>query len=386
MTAGRVVFVVSRWRAPTETFVWREVEAAMRAGHEVVVLSLKVPAEVHHSDPPVVHLAPLHAAMRATAASIRRPRVSCGVIASVVRSAHPRNLAAHLYAAAVGLAAGPMIGTASVFHAHFAWVAATAALAAARSTGSPFSVMTHAFDIFDDRRVDRLTATKLRAASLVGVESDRIAAHVRARFGCEPVVVRMGVPPDYLVPAAPNRTGLLVASIGSLLPKKGHDVLLRALLPIDLPWTLTILGEGSERSRLVSIAHEHGVEDRVQLPGHLPLDEVRGLLDRAAVFCLASRVLPSGDSDGVPNVLIEAMARGVPVVATSVGGIPDLLGDDRGLVVDPEDEAALTVALRQVLEDPQGAARRAERALAHVRSDYTTDANWRRLAERLALG
>ena len=146
---------------------------------------------------------------------------------------------------------------------------------------------------------------------------------------------------------------------------------------------LRILGEGPERVLIEALAAHLGVADRVDLRGAVPPDEVLGHLDDAVAFCLASKPTADGDRDGVPNVLIEAMARGTPVISTTVAGIPDLLGGGRGVVVEPGDVTGLGAAIAMVTTDPDRARTMAAAALDHVRNAYTTDVNWLLLEGRI---
>ncbi|MCO8126628.1 glycosyltransferase family 4 protein [Acidimicrobiia bacterium EGI L10123] len=194
----------------------------------------------------------------------------------------------------------------------------------------------------------------------------------------------MGVPDEYCVritdDLSPDPTK--VVSVGALRPKKGHDLLIRAVAELDQV-SLDIVGEGAERQKLERLVLQLGATDRVRFRGHVDQWTITELLDHAAVFCLASRVTESGDRDGVPNVLIEAMARGVPVIATKVSGIPDLLADGRGSVVAEGDVPGLRNAIAEALADPSDARERAQSALEHVRENYTTTSNWVRMASVL---
>lgn len=381
MTAqpSTILFVVSQWRAPTQTFVWREVEAAVAAGHTVRILTLKPPGATVVGDPPVIHPGRAAVLYGLLGALVRRPARTVAILASVTRRSAPTTLAANLYAAAAGVSVHDRLAGVEWVHAHFAWFAGTAAYAAARDRGVPFSIMVHAFDIFDERFVDPLTTYKLRRAAFVGAESAIIAGEVTSRFGCAVEVVRMGVPAAYVVAEAGVRPSRHIVSVGSLLPKKGHDDLFRALARVPGPWRATVVGEGPERAALEALRHGLGLEGRIDLPGHVSPGAVRDLLDHAAVFCLASRVTATGDRDGVPNVLIEAMARGAPVVGTAVAGVPDLVSEGRGALVAPGRPDELAAAVAAILDDPSGAAAGAAKALTHVREHYTTEVNWMHL-------
>ena len=98
---------------------------------------------------------------------------------------------------------------------------------------------------------------------------------------------------------------------------------------------------------------ELDLADRVHFLGALTADQVRAELAEAQAFVLAPRIAPTGRRDGIPNVLLEAMAAGVPVVATAVSGVPEVLRDGKtGLLVGPDDPAALAEALARLLDDP----------------------------------
>lgn len=380
----RILYVVSQWGAPTQTFVRREADAARSAGHEVVVLSLKAPPAASTRDIPVTHLR-ASLPLLALWTVVRHPIRTARVITRSVLASRPSTVIANLASVAVGLGAAARLPTIDWIHAHFAWAAAGAADAIAEVRRQCYSVFPHAFDIFDDRFVDHYTTMKLRRAAFVVVESPSIQDEVNQRFDCAATVARMGVPPALVLSRAVDRRPERgrVVSVGSLLPKKGHDVLLRALAMLPEDVHLMIIGEGPERVGLEQFARDLGVEGRVRLVGALAETDVILNLDEAQVFCLASRPTPHGDRDGVPNVLIEAMARGVPCVSTTVSGIPDLLGAGRGLLARPDDPAGLADALRQVLDHPDEASTMAAAALAHIDAEYRTDRNWLLLEERI---
>ncbi len=175
--------------------------------------------------------------------------------------------------------------------AHFAWAAASAADGVAAIRGGGFAVFAHAHDIFDRNYVDQFTTSKLQHATLVAVESDAIRREVADAFQCATVTIRMGVPPDYFAgPDLRDPDPGLVVSVGSLLPKKGHDLLVQAIASLP-DARLAIIGEGPAAPALRALADDLGCGDRVTLPGTLQPDEVKGWLDRAAVFAL--RITPA---------------------------------------------------------------------------------------------
>lgn len=378
---ARILYVVSRWQAPTQTFVRREVDAARAAGRDIIVLSLKRPARLVAGDPPVVHLAPLRVPVLALRTLLRHPIRSVGALGRAVAGSRPATLGPNVVATVVGLAGAAAVPPVDWVHAHFAWVAATTADALASTRRAPFSIFAHAHDVFAADVIDRLTGRKLRRSAFVAVESPTIQRAVDERFGCRSVVARMGLSPELLDrPASASRSATpTIVSVGSLVPKKGHDDLLRALALLPAEVQLVVAGGGPEGAALAALAALLGVADRVDWLGPVPEDAVIDLLDGATVFALASKPTATGDSDGVPNVLIEAMGRGIPCVSTSVAGIPDLLGDGRGIVVPPAAPEALAAAIAGLLADPAAASAMATSGRQHVAEGYRTDRNWLRL-------
>ena len=151
--------------------------------------------------------------------------------------------------------------------------------------------------------------------------------------------------------------GVVIGWVGRLIPIKGADVFLRAVRHlVDLPLTISVIGDGSERTRLEELVRAEGLADRVRFHGTVP--EAGRYLSAFDVFVLSSR------SEGIPVTLLEAMAAKVPVVATSVGGVPEVVGPEEAIVVPPEDPVALAEAIRSVIRDP-AAARRRQEAAAH---------------------
>ena len=196
-------------------------------------------------------------------------------------------------------------------------------------------------------------------------------------------LARSGVPPDRLhvvpnawsgrdepLPRDQAREALAVRAarfhvgwVGRLTEEKGPDVLLAALrLLADLPLVVSVLGDGRERARLETWAGKQGLGERVRWFGNRP--EAGRVFPAFDAFVLSSR------TEGTPIVLFEAMATGAPIVATAVGGVPDVVSSQEALLVPPDDPAALAEAIRRVSSDPAGAAARARRARERLARDF----------------
>jgi glycosyltransferase involved in cell wall biosynthesis len=152
-------------------------------------------------------------------------------------------------------------------------------------------------------------------------------------------------------------------SVGSLVPRKGYDVLLAALARIaDLPWSLTIVGDRS-RNRATADEVEAsiaalGLASRVTLAGAVSAERLAAFYAQADLFVLASRF------EGYGMAFTEAIAQGVPVVGTTAGAIPETVPADAGVLVPPDDVAALALALRRLIGEPEARRRLTDGARA----------------------
>ncbi|HMF86776.1 MAG TPA: glycosyltransferase [Gemmatimonadaceae bacterium] len=159
--------------------------------------------------------------------------------------------------------------------------------------------------------------------------------------------------------------GVVIGWVGRLIPIKGADVFLRAVRHLDFPLTISVIGDGSERARLEDLVRAEGLTDRVRFHGTIP--EAGRYLSAFDVFVLSSR------SEGIPVTLLEAMAAKVPVVATSVGGVPEVVGPEEAILVPSEDTVALAEAIRSVIRDPAAARRRVEAAVHRLHANFGMD-------------
>ncbi len=272
-------------------------------------------------------------------------------------------------------------------HAHFANAPASLALPAAYLAGISFSFTVHAYDLFIDRL---LLPAKLEAAAFVAsisrfnlrfLQQQFPAAAARARLE----LVRNGIDPERFRPA-PHATGTppLVLAVGRLVETKGFHVLVAAcarLRQAGRACRCLIVGEGPEAQPLQKLVVDLGLDDRVELPGRLQPEALLPLFRSADLLAMPACVR-HGDQDGIPTVLIEALAMEIPVVATRVSGIPELVRDgDTGLLVDPDDPAALAAALARLLADPGLGRRLAAAGRKLVAAEFNSQRSAARLLE-----
>jgi glycosyltransferase involved in cell wall biosynthesis len=222
----------------------------------------------------------------------------------------------------------------------------------------------------------RTLLQRLDAHVAVGEASCRRMEDLYALGRGSAVSVPNCVPDVALPPREPRPAGtpLVVGSLGRLDAVKGYDVLLRALARLD-GVRAVVVGEGAGRPEIERLAGELGVADRVELPGWA--DAPAAALPTFDVFCLPSR------SEGFPLSIVEAMLAALPVVATRVGSVPELVADGRtGLVVERDDVDGLVDALARLRDDAALRAKFGDAGRERARASYTVE-HMARAYERL---
>jgi colanic acid/amylovoran biosynthesis glycosyltransferase len=272
-------------------------------------------------------------------------------------------------------------------HAHFVGHPATAAWVIQQLTGIKYSVTAHAYELFQD---NEFLKTRVRAARFV-VTISQFNADFLFRF-CSGVtspisVVRAGIVLEdfpYRERRMPQDGPIHALAVGSLIEHKGHRVLLEALADPQLERVhLTIVGDGTERANLEAAAQSAGLSERVRFVGSRREDEVAQLMRDCDLFVLPSLIATSGRMEGVPVVLMEAMASGAPVVATRLSGIPELVIDgETGRLAEQGDVANFRAKIAATLADPQSAIRMSRAARKHVEHEFDVRRSAARLADR----
>lgn len=277
-------------------------------------------------------------------------------------------------------------------HAHFAHRTTTVTWWAAHLLHLPFSFTGHAKDIYQtDQNPHGLLARKMRAAAFVVTCTDANRKHLEAIAPGTPVhVMYHGLNADFArlladAPVAEPHDALRIISVGRLVEKKGFDVLVDAialLLEHGMEVTAAIAGEsGDQEARIRQRVTTAGLDDRIEFLGTLSQAELFAEYRRSSVFALACRITDDGDRDGIPNVLMEAMAAGLPVVSTSVSGIPELVDHGvNGLLIAPEDPEALADALWRLAKDPALSHRLAVAGAATIAEHFDGEALARHMA------
>lgn len=403
-TAARIAVVVKGYPRLSETFIAQEILGLERLGIGQLVVSLRRPTDPHVHD--------MHREIGAEVLYLPEylkddpPRVARARAWAARQAGYPAALAAFRADLERDRSAGRWRrwGQACVFarelpadvawlHTHYLHTPASVTRYAALLKGMQWSFSAHAKDIWTSAEWD--LRRKLADAAW-GVTCTRLNAdHLNALAGRPDKVElvyhgldtgRFPAPPGNRPPRDGRTSGpVRILSVGRAVEKKGYGGLLNALarLPKDLDWRLVHVGGGQLLGKLRTRADALGLAERIEWRGALPRDRVIAAYREADLFVLPSRIAGSGDRDGLPNVLMEAQAMGLACLSTRVSAIPELIEDGAtGVLVPPDDAAALAQALGRLIGDPALRADLGARAARHVRAHFSADPGIARLAER----
>jgi len=243
-------------------------------------------------------------------------------------------------------------------HAHFAGMAARTAFWIAKFFPITFSFTAHANDIFSPRNFEIGLDKLVDAARVIITETDYSEKFLRERFPERADRVHRiynGLNLAEFGRANFSSDPPLIVAVGRLIAKKGFPNLIRAcalLVEHGRSFRCEIFGEGPLGNQLHDQIDESGLKELVQLPGPKPQHELRERLAAANAFVLPSVPEAEGGMDNLPTVIMEAMATGLPVVSTTVGGIPEMVIDNEtGFLVEPHDVVALAGAMEKITND-----------------------------------
>ena len=375
------MYLVRSWPRLSQTFIVNEILAQERLGTELEIYSLTrsderlVQPQVRAVRATVRYLdEPRPRERRADHALVARTAPAAYLKTALFAASHPQLAAGYAtcstlrcFAHAVRLAAAIERSQRSGspvahLHAHFAHDPGLVAQLTHRLTGVPFSITAHARDLYQippaSLRARTRAAEALVTCSEANVEYIRTVLPVR-----DPARLRLihhGVELDRFTPLRPNRTGPPeIVSVGRLVEKKGFPDLVRAChelqtrLPEPHPaFRVRIHGDGPMRAELIALRDRLGMQDVVEFAGECDGDEVMRAYRRADIFALTPCVTADGDRDGVPNVIVEAMACGLPVVATDAGGVGEIVQHGvNGLLAAPHDVGTIAGHLAALLTD-----------------------------------
>ena len=402
--AQPVAVLLSRFPTVTETFILREVDEMERQGQRVRL----VPMLQEH--PPVIHDAALPWTTRALYTKyLSLPIVLANLRALLRRPVRYLTLFARLVAGTI-LRPGTLARTVAIFpksvylagqlsregirhvHAHYATHPSTMALIIASLSNITFSFTVHAHDIQLDRSLLGWKLSETRFVRSISDYNKRFLEQLYPQSRGKIMVVHVGIEPGTYEASARHfqntTTGIPnVLCVAAHRPYKGLPVLIEAcriLRDQGLHFRCDVLGHGPMREELEAMIRDRGVENVIHLLGAKPEHVVAEMMGEAALFVLPSIIAPDGQMEGIPVVLMEAMASSKAVVSTSIAGIPELVEHGvTGLLVPPGDAQALAAAMRTLLEDRTRAQQMGRRGQEKVRAEFTLSTCAAQLLARL---
>lgn len=391
-TAGLAV-LVKRFPRLSETFVLNEFLELRRQGVRARLFAVMDPHEPHVQPeseqlrPEVIYLREgrwRELAPTIVATACRHPRGTLRAIGLALRR-RSRATLRHLGEALV-LVDHLDREHLTHLHAHFAHGPAAIAHLAHLISGVPYSFTAHAKDLYTTPK--EYVTLRSGAAEFVVTCTEANGTYLREVVGADPakvVVSHHGVDLGRFEAAVHRPVPGRILSVGRLVPKKGFDTLIRAcriLADRGADFECVIVGDGPCRDDVEKLVRSLGLEALVRIEHARPQPALVAEYEAAALFALPCVVLEDGDRDGIPNVILEAMAVGVPVVASAVSGIPEVVTDgDTGRLVPPGDRIALADALEAVLGDPQLSARLGAAGQRHAALSFDLTTAVRPLAE-----
>ena len=358
---AQVAVVLSGWPRVSEVFALNEILALKRAGMLAALFATKRQPD-----------------------GIRQP--GAGELDPLITFLPAGDVASQSAAAARALRDVPVVG----LHGYFAHQPTAVAAHAAQRLGLPYGFSAHALDV---RKVDRAELGQRARSAAVVICCNADAAAEVAATGRQPTLVRHGVDlTRFPVVPEPSDEVVTLLAVGRLVEKKGFTVLLEALALIEAaratrrPYRLLIVGDGLWRGRLEALISRHGLADRVQLLGRETHKTLPALYAGSHVVVVPSVVDGTGDRDGLPNVVLEAMSSARPVVASDVAAISTAVRDGvTGLLVPPGDAGALATALVELVEDATRRALFGRNGREVVQSEFALDACTTEFCQTLAM-
>jgi glycosyltransferase involved in cell wall biosynthesis len=392
----RVAYLVSQYPAANHTAIAREIRALRSLGIEVTVMSIRDPdrnrdqlsSEERDESERTLYVkraGMARAALALAALLVSNPAGYCRGLAYVLRlgSGKPKQTLLGLCYFVEAILVGQFMRREGLHHLHCHY-SSTVGLLARRTFPITLSTTFHGPAEFADMQAFRMKDKIAASAFVCAVSKDgqrRLREEAGPRLSARIHQVYMGIDTQAFVPGPPRATPLPfeIISVGRLASVKQYDVLLRALQQLmngGLPVRLRLVGDGPEGARLQRQAELFGVSRNVVFEGWCGEDRVRTLYAGADAF-----VLPSRD-EGLPMVLMEAMAMEMPCVATAVAGVPELIRDGaNGLLVRPGDANQLAAALTRLVQDQQLRCKLGAAARQRILEQHRVEAHANRLAQ-----
>lgn len=399
--------IISMFPELHETFILRELAALERRGVDFTIYSLQFPRDpitledaIRLSEERTVYSSLINwATLKAFVTGlVTQPGAMMRTLCKLIAHSYdrPMDLLKALAILPITLHFGEHARKQGITHVHGHWanIPTTACWYLQQIKGFTWSAAIHGEDIFSP---NKFLPYKLDHAEFSVVCSGYFCKHLQNEIGVSsPKQIHLnyhGLDPRVMTFAAENKRALRVqgdalrlVSIGRLVPTKGHDTLLKSLAELrdrhQIEFYLDLIGSGPDEQSLKTLAKSLNLEDHVAFCGPLKFEDVLQKLGNADAFCLAPRLIPGHPPDGIPNVIAEAMALGVPVITTRVSAIPELVEDGvTGSLVAVDDFNGFADALAKLGHDDKLVDRLSRGAYEKVGQLFNQDKNIDELLE-----
>ncbi|MBN2279909.1 MAG: glycosyltransferase [Candidatus Marinimicrobia bacterium] len=363
----KIAYIVSLFPCLSETFIQREIEELTNLGHEITIFSLK-----HVNNKDVNHYS-----VRKFKRIIRYPNAIFGFfnffffmifhpikLLKIINTQVKYNksdvtlMLKSLYVIPRVLRFKSIIKGKKIqhIHAHWATIPTTAAWMIHYTTEIPYSFTAHAWDIWKNTEMlsKKIIDSKF-TATISNFNKELMSKDLPAHSVDKIKIVHCGIDVDQFTYNMPKKfTRLKILSIGRFVEKKGFPYLLDAcqqLLADEVSFELTIVGHGPMWEEISNLIETYKLENHVFLTGAMPQEKLRTKFLASDLFVLPAIKAPDGDLDGIPVVLMEAMALGIPVISTKISGIPELIENDvNGILIEEKNIEQLVDAIKKMAE------------------------------------
>ena len=401
---SKIAYILSKFPVLTETFIRREITELRKRGVDVEVFSLKNTNLVECSQKSAeelmntTHYFPYFFSTKIWSALLfyfSTEPVACFKILTKILTTHIRNPVYLLKTLAVvpkGFAIAKELKEQEInkIHAHWATIPTTAAWMVAKLNGSSFTFTAHAWDIY---QIDVMLEDKLQDAAKVITISEYNKRYLIQKYPkADPDKIRIihcGVNLDIFIPHEVEEDDIFtILSVGRLTKKKGFDVLLRAcdlLRDKKVPFKCKIVFvNGNYENEIFQLFQSLNLEGYVEFIPELQQDKLINCYTEADCFVLPCVVADDNDRDGIPVVILEALAMELPVVSTPISGIPEVIVEgETGLLVKSEDAHELAAAIQRLYNDPKLCETLGKAGRDIVKSEFDIPSNVKHLMESI---
>ncbi|RJP28763.1 MAG: glycosyltransferase [Candidatus Omnitrophota bacterium] len=419
----KIAYILSQFPETHETFILREIKALKEKGVDVKIISLKKCRDrVIHDEAKEFIKDTIYAdvsVLRIACSVLSKPLRSLGALGYVLRSyfGKPWEFVKAMYVLAECLSIAPMLKKMRIkhMHSHWATMPTTAAVILNKLTGIPFSFTAHAWDLFIDcdgleEKINKarfaVTCTGynknfmgyfcnngqadkvylnyhgLDLSKYVGGQGFKESRNQESKYVRDP---QSAIRDTQYAIRTTQYDKISILAIGRLVETKGFEYLIEAcgmLKERGIDFECFIVGQGPLEKRLAYSVERIELKDKIKFLGLQTQEQIKKLFSDASVLVQPSVMAGNGDRDGIPNVIIEAMALGVPVISTNFSGIPEVVIDKKtGILVQEKDSNELANAIENLHKDCYLTDKIIKNAREHVEKKFNIDTNVRELIE-----